>query len=254
MFGFVTSLLLSFVQVMGIGLIFYAIEWRASKTTISSFAKEEAPYFFNQLLFLITNLIVVPRVIKYLVGLFFKLTGKSYIFDITNLLPEWVLIITIFLFADLWGYWAHRLFHSKYLWKFHYSHHGLPRIHWMNAFRFHPLELAFTSATLYMMLSLFNISPYVLQSFILINSAFSMLAHTNCQWRLGPLGYILISPQFHSIHHLPKGGDYNFGGMFTFWDKFFGTEAIVEPTKEFNFRDQNYIRNMLLIQKSRHDK
>jgi hypothetical protein len=45
------------------------------------------------------------------------------------------------------------------------------------------------------------------------------LPHANVRWTYGRLGWALISPAYHRIHHSATGRlDINLGTVFTFWD------------------------------------
>ena len=49
--------------------------------------------------------------------------------------------------------------------------------------------------------------------------------HADLPWTLGPVGKVLISPAAHRLHHIDddKLMGQNFGGLFTLWDRLFGT-------------------------------
>src|SRR5262249_14199732 len=49
--------------------------------------------------------------------------------------------------------------------------------------------------------------------------------HANVGWSFGPFGGIVASPAFHRWHHTnaDEGRDKNFGGVFSWWDRLFGT-------------------------------
>jgi hypothetical protein len=51
------------------------------------------------------------------------------------------------------------------------------------------------------------------------------LQHANLSWGFGPLGAILVSPQYHRIHHSRdrEHHDCNYGDLLTIWDRAFGT-------------------------------
>ena len=68
--------------------------------------------------------------------------------------------------------------------------------------------------------------------------------HANLPWTYGPLGYLLVSPVFHRVHHAIGVGHEgrrhgcNFAVLFPVWDIVFGTadyRSAVEPT---GIRDQ----------------
>ena len=58
---------------------------------------------------------------------------------------NWPLVAQLLLalvIAELGTYWIHRLMHEhEWLWRFHAPHHSAPRLYWLNAGRFHPLDL-----------------------------------------------------------------------------------------------------------------
>ncbi len=57
------------------------------------------------------------------------------------------------------------------------------------------------------------------------------LAHSNLPLSFGPLGRIVVSPNFHRIHHRMEGRqDVNLGFALTIWDQMFKTAIM--PTKE----------------------
>jgi hypothetical protein len=42
---------------------------------------------------------------------------------------------------------------------------------------------------------------------------------------MGPLRHLFVTPQYHRVHHSlePGDADRNLGGLFTVWDRLFGT-------------------------------
>jgi sterol desaturase/sphingolipid hydroxylase (fatty acid hydroxylase superfamily) len=45
---------------------------------------------------------------------------------------------------EFFDYWAHRSMHEfDCLWRFHATHHSVPRVYWLNATRAHPVEIAY---------------------------------------------------------------------------------------------------------------
>ena len=51
------------------------------------------------------------------------------------------------------------------------------------------------------------------------------LYHANIKANFGLLRYVLVTPQSHRLHHSiePQHRDRNFGIIFSFWDRMFGT-------------------------------
>jgi sterol desaturase/sphingolipid hydroxylase (fatty acid hydroxylase superfamily) len=52
-----------------------------------------------------------------------------------------------------------------------------------------------------------------------------MFIHSNIRTNLGPLGWLVVSPQFHRVHHSiePEHADRNFGERLIVWDLLFRT-------------------------------
>ena len=64
----------------------------------------------------------------------------------TDLWPSrWPLAAQLLLalvIGEIGTYWIHRLMHENaFLWRFHAAHHSAPRLYWLNAARFHPIDL-----------------------------------------------------------------------------------------------------------------
>jgi len=56
-------------------------------------------------------------------------------------------------------------------------------------------------------------------------SLFAVFMHANVSWELGPISYLVATPQFHRWHHStePTALNKNFCGMFPVFDWMFGT-------------------------------
>lgn len=149
-------------------------------------------------------------------------------------MPDWVAFATGFLLLDLARYVAHLALHRvPLLWRVHRMHHTDGDFDITTGFRFHPFEtlagFAFNSAVI-----LLTGAPVA--AVLLYQLAFpltSFWAHANA--RLAPglerrMRLLLVTPDMHRTHHstLPEEQDSNFGGMFTAWDRLFGT-YVAEP-------------------------
>ena len=49
-------------------------------------------------------------------------------------------VAAILLIGDFIGYWTHRLFHGRVLWRFHAVHHRSTQVDWLSAVRLHPVN------------------------------------------------------------------------------------------------------------------
>jgi sterol desaturase/sphingolipid hydroxylase (fatty acid hydroxylase superfamily) len=140
-------------------------------------------------------------------------------------LPLWVQCIGYLIVSDLFHYWAHRLFHRGWLWKYHAVHHAPVELEWITAARFHPFNLLADSVLIDVVLLTSGMSPNIFLYVGPFTVFTSGLVHANLNWTFGPLKYVFASPVFHRWHHTfpDEGGEKNFAGTFSLLDLMFGT-------------------------------
>ena len=70
-------------------------------------------------------------------------------------------------------------------------------------------------------------APITWSIFIVARTFWGFFIHANVKTSLGPLKYILVSPQSHRLHHsiMPEHFDVNYGEYLAIWDFLFGTMA-----------------------------
>ncbi len=140
-------------------------------------------------------------------------------------LPFWAQGVIYVLGSDFMLYWIHRRFHSVHLWPFHAVHHSAEHVDWTTSYRNHPLNSLFGAGfTQFIMIAL-GISPAIALALVPFDLISAAWVHSNLNWTLGPLKYVIASPVFHRWHHGPPdlGGEKNFAPTFSFWDVLFGT-------------------------------
>jgi sterol desaturase/sphingolipid hydroxylase (fatty acid hydroxylase superfamily) len=128
--------------------------------------------------------------------------------------------------AELPQYWLHRWQHEHdLLWRFHAVHHSAPRLYWLNAARFHPLDLGLLYLVGYVPLVLLGCPGEVVLLFALFDAVFGMLQHSNLAVRLGPLNWIFSMAEPHRWHHSRTlvEANSNYGSNLIVWDLVFGT-------------------------------
>jgi len=140
-------------------------------------------------------------------------------------LPFWAQVIVQLVLADFFLYWIHRLFHGNTMWRYHAIHHSSEDVDWTTAYRFHPINLVLQPALVTILMLTLGISPAVMAFLLPFDILSAAWVHSNLNWTLGPLKYIVATPVFHRWHHtLPdEGGNSNFAPTFSFWDWAFGT-------------------------------
>ena len=145
--------------------------------------------------------------------------------------------------AELPQYWLHRVQHERdVFWRFHAVHHAAPRLYWLNAARFHPVDLLPLYVVGYLPLVALGCPEEVFFLFALFDAVFGMMQHANIDVRLGPLNYVFSMAEPHRWHHsrtLDEANS-NYGSNLIVWDLVFGTfflPADREPPREIGIAD-----------------
>jgi sterol desaturase/sphingolipid hydroxylase (fatty acid hydroxylase superfamily) len=139
--------------------------------------------------------------------------------------PLWLLSMEMLLLGDLIGYWTHRWFHQRRLWKFHAVHHSSTRLDWLSALRVHPVNDVVSKLVPAVLLACLGFPLQVLAGYVALLTFYTILLHANLNWSYGPLRYVVASPLFHRWHHTTEeqGLNRNFALLFPFLDLLFGT-------------------------------
>lgn len=138
---------------------------------------------------------------------------------------EWWVWVLALLFYDFCYYWAHRAGHEINLfWAAHQVHHSSEYYNLTTALR-QTATGAFTSWPFYLVMALAGVPPFVFGVVALIDLLYQYWVHTQLVGKLGPLDRILVTPSNHRVHHGQNDYclDRNYGGIFIFWDRLFGT-------------------------------
>lgn len=147
-------------------------------------------------------------------------------------LPFWAGLLLIVLVADLVQYWTHRAYHEvPLLWRLHAVHHSVKSMDWMAGSRQHILELLITRTLVLAPIYVLGFSKEVIDAYIVIVGFQAVFNHANVSVRLGPLRYVIVTPNFHHWHHSQdrEALDRNYAAHFAFLDYLFGTA--VKSTK-----------------------
>lgn len=141
-------------------------------------------------------------------------------------LPLFVQVALVFLVADLGRYVQHRAMHAvPFLWRFHQLHHATEVMSVWKTSRNHILERFTQQLVLFGPVLLLGAPKAVVLPFIVVNGMLGIFDHSNVDFRLGPLDYVLMTPEAHRIHHSRDlvEGNTNFGTALLVWDFLFGT-------------------------------
>jgi len=139
--------------------------------------------------------------------------------------PFWAQAVVHLVLSDFLLYWLHRLLHGATLWRYHAIHHSGEEVDWTTTYRSHPINIVLQPALVYVIMLALGISPEVMLFLLPLDTLTAAWVHSNLNWTLGPLKYVIATPVFHRWHHtLPdEGGNSNFAPTFSFWDWLFGT-------------------------------
>ncbi len=138
----------------------------------------------------------------------------------------WVALFLIVLVADLVQYWTHRAYHeTAWGWRLHAVHHSVKSMDWLAGSRQHILELLITRTLVLAPIYVLGFSKEVIDAYIIIVGFQAVFNHANVSVRLGPLRYIIVTPNFHHWHHSQdqEALDKNYAAHFAFLDYLFGT-------------------------------
>ncbi len=141
-------------------------------------------------------------------------------------LPFFVALFLIVLVADLVQYWTHRAYHEvPALWRLHAVHHSVKSMDWLAGSRQHIVELLLTRTLVLAPIFVLGFSKDVIDAYIVIVGFQAVFNHANVSVRLGPLRYVIVTPNFHHWHHSQdkEALDKNYAAHFAFLDHLFGT-------------------------------
>ncbi len=128
---------------------------------------------------------------------------------------------------DFFYYWFHRGLHAnRFLWQTHLLHHSDENMNMLTAQRGHVFEgLLAPFFITFPMAVLFKLPAVEIAILSLLPQAYHFVSHANVRLSYGPLWWLIISPDYHRIHHSvePRHRNKNFTNWFPIWDILFGT-------------------------------
>lgn len=207
-------------------------------------------YWATGLAFLVAELLWPARPVKHLAqlpwdvtsyvsgGLCYYLALLFFIVALPAGSPVWLgsapsalRVLALFLVTDFLAYWTHRIRHTAPLWPVHRWHHAPEQLYWFSGNRTTPLDYLFLAAPSFFTFWAFNLSVseglFVVSSYTVLNHWMHANVKAGHRW----LEWFVITPRFHRIHHSSAMEHYNsnYGVIFTFWDRLFGT--FIDPDK-----------------------
>lgn len=141
----------------------------------------------------------------------------------------WLQLPLALVFGEFFLYWIHRATHEvPLLWRFHSIHHSAPRLYFLNAVRFHPVDLALSNFAPLVPLILVGADPPIIALHGLVSGVHGLFQHANVVLKLGPLNHFFSMAELHRWHHSPvlEESNTNFGQNLIVWDTVFGTRFL----------------------------
>jgi sterol desaturase/sphingolipid hydroxylase (fatty acid hydroxylase superfamily) len=178
--------------------------------------------------FIVNHLLVgfVLLAVNLLVHRLFGWAVSGTLQDWVRGLNFWVALFLIILVADLVQYATHRAYHEvPVLWRLHAVHHSAKHMDWIAGSRQHILELILTRTLVLAPIFVLGFSKEVIDAYIVVVGFQAVFNHANVSVRLGPLRYVIVTPNFHHWHHSQdtEALDRNYAAHFAFIDHLFGT-------------------------------
>lgn len=126
--------------------------------------------------------------------------------------------------------WFHHLLRHRWkvLWAFHSVHHSQRDLNVFTEDRVHFVDMLVAAVVSFIPLYMFQVPELQAAAVVaLYRSIHARLLHTNTRLSFGRLGWLLVSPQFHRVHHSldPDPRDTNYGVVLSVFDHLFGTAS-----------------------------
>ncbi len=195
-------------------------------------------------------------------SMFYWVYQNYAIFTIPNIWWVWVLLILV---TDLVWYWYHRLGHQvNFLWAAHIVHHQSEEFNLTVSARITVFQACIRNI-FWCAIPLLGFHPTMVITILIVHGAYSFFTHTQLTGRMRWLEYIFITPSLHGIHHASdeKYLDKNYGDVFVFWDKLFGTfqkeeeppaYGLTHPVNSYSFLWQHFHYYLEIIEACRRTK
>ncbi len=147
----------------------------------------------------------------------------------------WLGIAASFLVCSLQSWALHLAMHKvPLLWRMHRVHHSDTHLDVSTTVRFHPLELALQAPVGAVMILALGAPPAAVLLYGIFDALVNAFSHANLRLpdRLDRgLGWVIVTPHLHRVHHSPDQPetDSNFGATLPHWDRLFGTFRCKTP-------------------------
>lgn len=171
----------------------------------------------------------VTNVTKDVLGLAIALISYEWLVSklaLTHIPTNWLTYLIVFIVLDFAGYTVHALDHKvNFFWNSHIIHHSSEEFNLACALRQSISVFVRLFAILLLPAALLGIDPKVIAIVAPLHLFAQFWYHTQHINKMGFLEKIIVTPSHHRVHHALNKEyiDKNYGQIFIFWDKLFGT-------------------------------
>jgi sterol desaturase/sphingolipid hydroxylase (fatty acid hydroxylase superfamily) len=165
-----------------------------------------------------------------------------------------------FLLFDWSFYWWHRANHRlPLLWRFHSVHHVDPDLDVTTAFRFHAVEIGYS--TVFRVTQIILIGPAAWMYFVyeFVFQAGTLFHHSNVKlplWVERAVNRVFVTPRMHGIHHshFRQETNSNYSSVLSWWDRLHRSLQLNVPQQEiqiglpgYSLPQDNRAGNLLIM-------
>ena len=171
----------------------------------------------------------VTNVTKDVIGLYLVVIAYPFLvrqLALTHISNTLIVYIIAFFALDFAGYWVHRLQHVvNFFWNGHIVHHSSEEFNLACALRQSVSSIVKIFAIFLLPAAVLGVPAQVINIVAPLHLFAQFWYHTQHIKRMGFLEKIIVTPSHHRVHHAinPQYIDKNYGQIFIFWDKWFGT-------------------------------
>lgn len=207
----------------------------------------------------------MTNVTKDVLGLSLVVVSYNWLFEklgFFHIEATWLVYVIAFFALDFAGYWTHRIAHEyNIFWNNHIIHHSSEEFNLACALRQSISQIVKIFAVFLIPAAVLGVPPEVIAVVAPLHLFAQFWYHTQHIGRMGFLEKIIVTPSHHRVHHAinPEYLDKNYGQIFIFWDKWFGTYqeempgvpavyGVTRPVQTWNPIKINFQHLWLLIQ------
>ncbi len=206
----------------------------------------------------------ITNVTKDVLGLSIAVISYQWLYSklgFFEIKATWLVYVVAFFALDFAGYWTHRIAHEYNLfWNNHIIHHSSEEFNLACALRQSISQIVKIFAVFLVPAAIFGVPPQVIAVVAPLHLFAQFWYHTRHIGRMGFLEKIIVTPSHHRVHHAinPEYLDKNYGQIFIFWDRWFGTfqeekeeipavYGVTRPVQTWNPIKINFMHLWLLI-------